>query len=408
VVLNAEPHPRPAAFSPPIHSPNPSRRLRILHVFRAPVGGLFRHVVDVARAQIARGLDVGIFCDSSTGGDRAAQALAELRPGLALGVTRVPMRRNPHPLDAAALLSFGQVYRALKPNVLHAHGSKGGAYARMAFAPSLDRQTVRAYTPHGGSFNYKPGTFMHGLYMTAEGILAKRTDVFLFESGYIGGRFRESVGETAKSVRIVHNGIGETEFEPIAHVPDPFDLVYVGELRPAKGIETLIDAVAHLRREKSRQKSRRLTMLIVGSGPDDQALQARAKDAGIWDSVAFVPPQPIRHALARGAIMVIPSYAESLPYVILEAVAAAQPLVSTNVGGIPEIFGPHADELIPARDTQALADAILSKCSESPEERRLKAQRLSDFVRCRFSLKQMVDGVLDGYEAAFAARGIPA
>jgi len=180
--------------------------------------------------------------------------------------------------------------------------------------------------------------------------------------------------------------------------------VYVGELRPAKGIETLIDAVALLRREKGQ----RLTMLIVGSGPDDQALQARAKEAGIWDSVAFVPPQPIRHALARGAIMVIPSYAESLPYVILEAVAAAQPLVSTNVGGIPEIFGPHADELIPARDTQALADAILSKCSESPEERRLKAQRLSDFVRCRFSLKQMVDGVLDGYEAAFAARGIPA
>jgi glycosyltransferase involved in cell wall biosynthesis len=343
VVLNAEPHPRPAAFSPPIHSPNPSRRLRILHVFRAPVGGLFRHVVDVARAQIARGLDVGIFCDSSTGGDRAAQALAELRPGLALGVTRVPMRRNPHPLDAAALLSFGQVYRALKPNVLHAHGSKGGAYARMAFAPSLDRQTVRAYTSHGGSFNYKPGTFMHGLYMTAEGILAKRTDVFLFESGYIGGRFRESVGETAKIVRIVHNGIGETEFEPIAHVPDPFDLVYVGELRPAKGIETLIDAVAHLRREKSR----RLTMLIVGSGPDDQALQARAKDAGIWIRSLSCRLSP------RGAIMVIPSYAESLPYVILEAVAAAQPLVSTNVGGIPEIFGPHADELIPPRHAGA-------------------------------------------------------
>jgi glycosyltransferase involved in cell wall biosynthesis len=245
---------------------------------------------------------------------------------------------------------------------------------------------------------------MHGLYMTAEGLLAKRTDVFLFESDYIAGRFRESVGETDKVVRIVHNGIGETEFEPIAHVPDPFDLVYVGELRPAKGIGTLIDAVALLRREKQR----RLTMLIVGSGPDDHALQARAKEAGIWDSVAFVPPQPIRHALARGAIMVIPSYAESLPYVILEAAAAAQPLVSTNVGGIPEIFGPYADELIPARDTQALADAILTKCSEGPQERRAKAERLSDFVRYRFSLKQMVDGVLDGYEAGFEARAIPA
>ena len=205
-------------------------------------------------------------------------------------------------------------------------------------------------------------------------------------------------------MRIVLNGISDAEFEPIAHVPDPFDLVYVGELRQAKGIDTLIDAVALLRRERRL----RLTLLIVGSGPDDRALQARAKEAGIWDSVAFVPPQPIRHALARGSVMVIPSYAESLPYVILEAAAAAQPLVATNVGGIPEIFGPHAGDLIPARDVSSLAAAIEAKHAESPQERRAKAERLSEFVRCRFSLKQMVDGVLAGYEAAFAARGVAA
>jgi glycosyltransferase involved in cell wall biosynthesis len=300
------------------------------------------------------------------------------------------------------MVALTNLCRAQRPNVLHGHGSKGGAYARGLYLPGQEHGIVRAYTPHGGSFNYKPGTAMHGLYMTAESILARRTDVFLFESQYIAGRFRESVGETDRIVRIVLNGIGETEFAPIAHVPDPFDLVYVGELRPAKGIETLIDAVSLLRRENDV----RLTLLVVGSGPDDAALKARAREAGIWDSVAFVPPQPIRHALARGAVMVIPSYAESLPYVILEAAAAAQPLVSTNVGGIPEIFGPHAGELIPARDTRRLADAILSKHRESPDERRLKAERLAEFVRCRFSLKKMVDGVLDGYEAAFAARGI--
>jgi glycosyltransferase involved in cell wall biosynthesis len=404
VVLNAEPSRHAAAFSRHSHTPQTGSRLRILHVFRAPVGGLFRHVVDVARAQIARGLDVGIFCDSSTGGERAAQMLDELRSRLTLGVTRVPMWRNPHPLDAVALYGLNETYRALKPNVLHGHGSKGGAYARLAFSPSLDRRTIRAYTPHGGSFNYKPGTVMHRLYMTAEAILAKRTDVFLFESEYIAGRFRESVGATDRTVRIVHNGISDAEFEPIAHVPDPFDLVYVGELRQAKGVDTLIDAVALLRRERRL----RLTLLIVGSGPDDQALQARAKEAGIWDSVAFVPPQPIRHALARGSIMVIPSYAESLPYVILEAAAAAQPLVSTNVGGIPEIFGPHAADLIPAREVGRLADAIQSKHGESQQERSAKAERLSEFVRCRFSLKKMVDGVLAGYEAAFEARGVSA
>jgi len=382
----------------------PADRPRILHVFRAPVGGLFRHVVDVARAQIARGLDVGIFCDSSTGGTRAAEALEELRPGLTLGVTRIPMWRNPHPFDLAALAALTSLCRARKPNVLHGHGSKGGAYARTVFLPGLEGGIVRAYTPHGGSFNYKPGSVLNKLYMAAEGLLAKRTDVFLFESAYIGSRFRESVGETDRLVRIVHNGISEAEFEPIPHVPDPFDLVYVGELRSAKGVETLIDAVALLR----QQHRLRLTMLIVGSGPSEAELQARAKAAGIWDSVAFVAPQPIRHALARGSIMVIPSYAESLPYVILEAAAARQPLVSTNVGGIPEIFGPYADELIPPRETGLLAEAILKKHSEGEDERRAKAERLSAFVHCRFSLAKMVDEVLEGYEAAFAARGVAA
>ncbi len=376
------------------------RRLRILHVFRAPVGGLFRHVIDLARAQIAQGLDVGIFCDSLTGGERAQDALAELAPGLTLGVTRVPIRRNPSLSDGAALLALHDLCRELRPNVLHGHGSKGGVYARLVRPRAVDPLAIRAYTPHGGSFNYYPGTLLHRLYMGAEGVLARRTDVFLFESEFIAGRFRTYVGDTDRIVRIVHNGISEAEFEPIAHVPDPCDLVYVGELRPAKGVETLIDAVALLRKDHSL----RLTLLIVGSGPSEAELKARAKAAGISDSIAFVPPQPIRHALARGAVMVIPSYAESLPYVILEAAAAAQPLVSTNVGGIPEIFGPYANELIPPRDVRALATAIQAKHRESEAERAAKASRLSGFIRSRFSLPSMIDGVLAGYEAAFEAR----
>ncbi len=379
------------------------RRLRVLHVFRAPVGGLFRHVVDLTRAQVARGLEVGIFCDSSTGGDRAASVLEELRPHLALGLTRVPMRRNPNPLDALALLALMRTYARREPNVLHGHGSKGGVYARLAFNRRLDRDTVRAYTPHGGSFNYMPGTPLHGLYMGVEGLLARRTDVFLFESEYIARRFRESVGETDRVVRIVQNGIGEDEFAPMAHQADPFDLVYLGELRPAKGVEVLVDALALL-----RGQGKRLTVLIVGSGPSEQDLQARAKAAGIWDSVAFVGPQPIRAALARGRVMVIPSLAESLPYVILEAAAAAQPLVATNVGGIPEIFGPHAGVLVPANRVDALAAAIIAKHEQSEEARMGEARALSDFVRSRFSLDRMADGVIAGYEAAFAARGLGA
>src|SRR6516162_4037531 len=67
------------------------RPLNILHVMRAPVGGLFRHVADLARGQAARGHRVGIVADATTGGDQAEAVLADLSSVLALGVTRMAM-----------------------------------------------------------------------------------------------------------------------------------------------------------------------------------------------------------------------------------------------------------------------------------------------------------------------------
>ncbi len=378
------------------------KKLRILHVFRAPVGGLFRHVVDVARGQAERGHEVGIFCDSSTGGARADQALEELRPHLALGIARMAMRRPAHPLDAVAVLRLSAHYRALRPDVLHGHGSKGGAYARLATIPGLDAKTVRAYTPHGGSFNYNPGSTAHRLYMAAESLLARRTDAFLFESAYVKHRFEAFVGSTDKLVRVIHNGIAEEEFEPVEPAADPFDLVYIGEFRVAKGVDTLIDALAIIRRDHGV----RLTLLAVGSGPSEGELKTRAQEAGVWDSLAFVPPQKIRGALSRGRVMVVPSKAESLPYVILEAAAAAQPLICTNVGGIGEIFGPYSNELIPAGDPMVLAAKILAMLSEPEEVRRARAAVLADHVRAGFRIDRMVEGVLAGYAEARSRRGI--
>ena len=376
--------------------------LRILHVFRAPLGGLFRHVLDLARGQVARGHEVGIFCDSTTGGARADQVLEALRPQLALGVTRVPMRRLPHPLDASGLLDLTRTYRRECPDVLHGHGSKGGLFSRLVTLPGRDRTTVRAYTPHGGSFNYNPGTIAHRLFMTAESALGHRTDVFLFESEYVKSRFDLFVGRTSRLVRVVHNGISEDEFLPVARSPEAFDLLYLGELRPAKGIDTLLDALATIR----HQHGRRVTLMIVGSGPSGPELEARAKAAGIWDTVAFLPPQPIRLALAKAKVMVVPSRAESLPYVLLEAVAAATPLISTNVGGIPEIFGPRADELIPPGDVGILVDRILRKLDEPEDVRAEDAVSMSRQLRRGFRLDQMIDGVLRGYEDALSARGL--
>jgi glycosyltransferase involved in cell wall biosynthesis len=272
----------------------------------------------------------------------------------------------------------------------------------MVTLPGLERRTVRAYTPHGGSFNYNPGTTSHRVYMTAESILARRTDVFLFESAYVKHRFEAFVGATDKLVRVVHNGIAEAEFEPIQRNGDPFDLVYIGEFRIAKGVDTLIDALATIRRDHGV----RLTLLAVGAGPSEGDLKARAQEAGVWDSIAFVPPQRIRGALSRGQVMVVPSKAESLPYVVLEAAAAAQPLVCTNVGGISEIFGPYSSELIPAEDAAVLAAKILATLAEPEEVRRTKAAALASYVHAGFRIDRMVDGVLQGYADARSRRGI--
>jgi len=72
--------------------PTPDKPLRILHAVRAPVGGIFRHIVDLANGQADRGHEVGIVADSLTGGERAANALAAIAPRMKLGVYRIAIQ----------------------------------------------------------------------------------------------------------------------------------------------------------------------------------------------------------------------------------------------------------------------------------------------------------------------------
>src|SRR5690348_9362612 len=159
--------------------PSPDQPLRILHAVRAPVGGIFRHIIDLANGQANRGHQVGIIADSLTGGDRADAALAEIGPRLALGVHRIAIHREPRPTDVWAWLRLRQLISKLKPDVLHGHGAKAGAFARLKSRAS---DTIRIYTPHGGSLHYPLDTFKGALYGRLERWLMDNTDLFLFES----------------------------------------------------------------------------------------------------------------------------------------------------------------------------------------------------------------------------------
>jgi glycosyltransferase involved in cell wall biosynthesis len=368
--------------------------LNVLHVLRAPVGGLFRHVIDLARGQSARGHRVGLVADFSTGGAEAAAKLEALRGELALGVSRIPMNRDIGVEDLPAVAHVGRRASEAAAHVIHGHGAKGGAYARLA----RNGHALRVYTPHGGSLHYGWGSVAGCFYLTAERALRRRTDLFLFESNYGREVFTTKIGREPAPVEVVHNGVCDAEFEPIDLADDANDLVFVGELRRLKGLDVLIRAIARLDRD-----GQAITATIAGDGPDREAFQTQIGALGLERRVRFVGITPARTAFALGRVVVVPSRAESLPYVALEAAAAGRPLIATNVGGIPEIFGPDADRLVPPGDAAALARALHATIAD-PESTAAHARRLSQRVRAHFSAEVMTDNILGAYQKVLTAK----
>ncbi|HLA21109.1 MAG TPA: glycosyltransferase family 4 protein, partial [Pseudolabrys sp.] len=354
----------------------------------------FRHVLDLTREQIARGHRVGLIADRRTGGARADEVLREIAPSLALGLTRVPMRRHAGPGDVVVLAHVMRRIAQSGADVVHGHGAKGGAYARMAFNYP---RAARAYTPHGGSLLFGHDSLAGKIYLTTEKLLMLRGDLFLFESAYSEQVFRLKIGSPRGLVRIVHNGVSRKEFGPVETQPDATDLVFMGELRSLKGIDILIDAIALLKRE-----DRSMTATLDGDGPDREELHAQVERLGLSNAIRFMPAMPARQAQSLGRVMVVPSRFESLPYVVLEAAAAGRPLIATKVGGIPEIYGPLSDALVSPNNIEALAQAI-ARAMDQPDATADLARKLRERVAASFSVENMVDGVLTAYQTALAA-----
>ena len=185
--------------------------LRILHAVRAPVGGIFRHILDLANGQADRGHHVGIIADSLTGGERAEAALAEIAPRLKLGVHRLAIHREPLPTDVLVWARFMRLIRRLKPDVLHGHGAKAGAFIRLK---PRSKDTIRVYTPHGGSLHYPLNTLKGALYSRLERALMNNTDLFLFESAFARDTYQRTIGMPQGLVRCVFNGVTADEFDP--------------------------------------------------------------------------------------------------------------------------------------------------------------------------------------------------
>ncbi len=98
------------------------------------------------------------------------------------------------------------------------------------------------------------------------------------------------------------------------------------------------------------QEGRKVTATIVGDGPDRAQFQREVAKQGLGEQVQFVGARPARQAFGLGRLLVVPSRAESLPYIVLEAAAAGVPMIASQVGGIPEIFGSDLGSLVAPGD----------------------------------------------------------
>jgi glycosyltransferase involved in cell wall biosynthesis len=187
------------------------------------------------------------------------------------------------------------------------------------------------------------------------------------------------------------NGI---DCRPYAHIPtvltrqgDPLRLIYIGRLAREKG---LYEALQAMRLALELGVDARLT--VAGAGPEEPRLRRYAAALGIAQRTAFVGPvfgSDKANLLAGADVMLLPSYAEGLPYSLLEAMAAGVPVLATPVGAIPDVVchGTHG-YLVPVRDGKSLAEA-LALMSGDREKLSWMSRACRRRVRAAYSIERL-------------------
>lgn len=369
--------------------------LRIVHLVRSPIGGIFRHIADLIVAQSAAGHQVGLVCDKLTGGPFEAARIEALAPHLALGSIRLPIARQIGPSDLRAISQVRDILEPLQPDIIHCHGAKGGAFGRMVGSwLARKRPIARFYAPHGGSLHYDPKSLLGRIYFRIERSLERVTESLFHVSAYEQQTYASHVGVPRCPAIVVRNGLRPEEFDPVLPAEGARDFLYMGMLRDLKGVDVFIEAIAIL-----SQSQRPASAMIVGDGPDEERYRAMVVEKGLGRLISFQPSTPTREAFRLGRIIVVPSRAESMPYIVLEAIAAQLPIVATRVGGIPEIFGPYSDELVPPGDPLALAGAMAA-VSADLDAAKEAANARRKHISSEFSLSEMSSRIESVYRVA--------
>ena len=332
--------------------------MKLALVLGTSTGGTGRHVKMLAVGCAARGVRVEVFGPAQTDRDFAFGAAA---PGT--GFTPAEIADRPRlPGDLQAIGRLRRLFRAWRPDVVHAHGLRAGALTAIAvaFARTAPGRAPLVVTVH----NAPPAGGVTGaIYRLLERIVARNADSVLCVSADLEDRMR-----AAGARRVGHAVVPAAAVPPTGGVsaetrsaalraefgaePGQAIVLAVGRLAVQKGFGLLLDAAARWRDLEPEP-----LLVIAGEGPLAASLQAKAASLGLM--VRFAGRRDdVPALLAAADVFVLPSVWEGQALILQEALRAAVPIVATRVGGTPGLAGDAAAILVPAGDAQRLAEAV--------------------------------------------------
>jgi glycosyltransferase involved in cell wall biosynthesis len=285
-------------------------------------------------------------------------------------VRRGAQKREITPEVIAALDEWGRrtdflrLYQAVyiggrlqRMGITHIHAHFAGMAARTAFWVQKFFGISLSFTGHANDI-FAPRDFEIGLDKLVDVARAVVTETD-YAKKFLQDRFRDH----ADRIHRIYNGLNLAEFRRADFSSASPMIVAVGRLIDKKGFADLIQACRLL-----VERGRPFRCQIIGEGPLEEKLQQQIEDLNLRDSVELSGPKPqpeIRKYLVAGTVFVLPSVIDpeggmdNLPTVIMEAMATGLPVVSTVIGGIPEmVIDNETGFLVPAGDARALADAI--------------------------------------------------
>ena len=368
-------------------------RVKVLEVTEATTAGVRRHFRDLVAHLDKERFSVDVVC--STLRDAGfLNDIESMRLGGA-GVAVVQMSRAINPAsDVAALAAMRRAIRQSKPDVVHTHSSKAGFLGRLA--ARLEGTPAIIHTPHVFPFEMEAPRPRKTLYFLLEKLAARWTDRFICVSRHERDFAVQSGLAPASRFVLIENGIGAPPPVPPSDAEkhrmelglEPADLVVgaVGRFTPQKGYGYLVLAAEGVVKRFPNAK-----FILVGDGETREAIESMAARLRLRSHFVFTGAREDALSLyPLFDLFVLPSLWESLPYALLEAMAAGRAIIATQVGGIPEAIA-HGQTgcLVPPKDPAALAQAMIELLPNEPRRQAL-GSAAREVVHSRYGLDRMV------------------